>query len=181
MYYNISSNDYIKHLKTSIIEPTHPRVFENVHEMFDAENTLLYPTAIPNVSAQASSDIESRKRKITFGLSKAKSKLVSPIPSSVSRKVLYGYLGNPTNKSAILFKTFELTKQCAVNNMKGEIPQYFCPLCKQVLDKQYVIGLVNTPFAQQKLFLLKLFKSSGLTNYWLQIQYFSCIILIRSS
>jgi len=178
----VFSSYYTNYLTTSIIEPIRSPVFENIHEIVHAGYTFLYPSAIPNVSERASGDIEakniefSKGMKEMFGLTEDQSKLVSPISSSVSAEVLFGHIGNPKKKSAFIFKTYEYTKQCAVNNMKSHVPKYSCTLCKQVLHKYYVFGYVVTPFAEQKLFLLKLFKSSGLTNFWLQRQYFSCVI-----
>jgi len=181
----ILSNYYTNYLTMSIIEPISPTELKNINEALDNGYRLVYPTAIPNVSDRASAEIESDKMKLSnqnmkmFGLTEDQYKRLSFIPPSVSQKEIFGYLGNPKKKSAFILKTYEYTKQGILNNLKAKVPKYTCTLCKQVLSKDYVGGLVITPLAQKKLYLLKLFKSSGLTNHWLQRQYF--VRVLRSS
>jgi len=152
-----------------MIAPINPRVFESIAEIVEAGYSLLYMTAIPNISEHASRQIEYNKLKVSeglmkfFSLTKQQSQKLQPVQSSMFEDVL-SIMTNPVNKSALLNKVGDTNKVCNLIKIKGRSLKYSCKQCKQILYQGYISGLVATDLAEKKLFLLKLFKSSGLIN-----------------
>jgi len=168
----VLSSYYTNHLTIGMIAPVIPRVFESVNEIAEAGYSLVYPTAIPNVSDHASQDIASLNLgasegfRTQFNLTREQSEKVSSVHILMSKSAL-NLIANPVNRSAVFLRVSDFDKTFILNRIKARVPKYTCEQCKQILSKEYLSGLVATDLAEKKLSLLKLFKSSGLINWWM--------------